>query len=373
MPGDPSKPLQQPNPGNGDVWDPVSKQWVPGASNAVTATYGGNGQAGTMDGSAATPGRVGGYDPNVGSTMPWGGYAGTVVQNPDGTTTFDGSKNGTTADINRFQGLGAAAANRQAYQIDYGQANQDAAMAGDARNGQQAAFNLAASAANGDPTVARNLGWSMLSQGAQTQQAAAASTRGGALAQAAAMRQQQAGQGAYMQQGYNSMAALRADEMAAGRSSMAQAAGAMRAGDATAQGLHGAQAIGQMNQEIGQRGLNQAGQMGYEGMAQNVDKSSQDAALKNHEMDAGIDAAASIRATNSANRDQQQNAALIAAGGTLLTGATQGGNSPANPAQPAASDPNHPGGTYDGSDYRMKQAARPMNLAAAAVARRRGY
>lgn len=410
MPGDPSKPLQMPTPDPTSalpgapanaVWDPVQKRWVGGASgaggpgsgvggpmpgptarpagstwdpdqqafvpestgmsNAQAPGYGGNGQAGTMDGSAPTEGRVGGYDPNVGSTGAWGGYVGTMVRNPDGTVTMDGSQNGTTADINRFQGLGHMAAMTPAYQIDYGQANQDAAMGADARQGQQYAIDGARSAANGDPSVARNLGWDMLRQGAQTQQAAAASTRGGSLAEAAAMHQQQGGQAAYMQQGNNAMGALRADEMATGRQQYAQMAGAQRAGDATAQGLHQQQAIGQMGQELGQRQLNQTGQMGYEGMAQNVDKASQDAALKQHEMDSGIDAAASMRATNSANRDQQQNAALIASGGTIAAGVSK------QFADPAQNDPNHPGSRYDGSDERMKRNVQPMSLAECAA------
>jgi hypothetical protein len=416
MPGDPSKPLQQPTPdapGVGQsapanaVWDPVQQRWVgpasgaggagsgvggpmPGAtqrpagvtwdaqnqgwapastapSTGYAAPYGGPTGAQDGNGGPGTEGRVGSYDAHVGSGADWGGYIGTNVRNPDGSITFDPTQSGVQADINRFQGLASAAAGNKAYQNDYTQANQDAAMGAQDRAGQDAAIGMARDVANGGDTAAQQLGRNMLTQGVQTQQAAAMSTRGGSLAQAAAMQRQQGGQGAFMQQGQNQLAAQHADEMANARNQYAQMAGQQRAGDATAQGLHQQQAIGQMSNELGQRGLNQAGQIGYEQMGQNVDNASQDAALKNHEMDSGIDAAASLRATASAQRDQQQNAALIGAGGAGLAKFAAGSTASTDPNDPYKKAWDQANTT---SDARAKVAIRPMGLAAAAARRR---
>lgn len=371
MPGDPSKGLQMPVPdpvGVGQsapanaTWDPVNKRWTgsstgptPGPSsrpanstwdmgnqgwaqastapsNAYAAPYGAPTGSSDLNGGQGTEGRVGSYDPHVGSGADWGGYVGTNVRNPDGTMTFDPTQSGVQADINRFQGLGKAAANQAAYQNDYTQANQDAAMGAQDRAGQDGALAMARDVAMGGSTPAQQLQRNMMQQGVQAQQATALSTRGGSLAQAAAMRQQQGSQGAFMQQGNNQLQALRADEMANARNQYATIAGQSRAGDATAQGLHQQQATSQMQNEVGQRKLNQAGQLGYEAMGQNVDKSSQDAALKNHEMDSGIDATAALRASASAERDAQTVGAIAGATGSAFAKFGSGGNSYPDPS-----------------------------------------
>lgn len=354
-------PGETPRP-PGTTWDMHNKQFVPASTGKSTGYAGAyNSPTGSSDlnGGTGSEGRVGQTIGGDYGGASWGGYSGTNVMNPDGTISYDASLNGATADIERMQGLGAAAANQKAYQIDYAQANQDALMGAQARQGQQDAIGLARSVAMGGGTPARDLGRQMLQQGVNTQQAAALSTRGGSLAQAAAMRQQQQGQAAYMQAGENQMGALRADEMAAARQQMLGMSTQQRGQDAQAQGLNQGQAINQMNQEIAQRDLNQQGQLGYEQMGQSVDKSAQDAALKSHEMKAGIDAAAALRGQRQADRDLKDLGAGMSAAGAGFAAAAPTKNT----------DPNDPYAEtwkkYNGSDERMKQGARPLGLSGA--------
>lgn len=375
---------------NGETWDPVSKRWVPrnqmpaqynpaGGTNPVdangnplwsnTVTGGAGNDPHTMGGEPATAGRVEantsdkGY--NTGGS--WGGYSGTMVYGPDGQLHYDGSLSGRQADVDRMRGLGEAAANRAAYQNDYTQANQDALMGAEMRQQQGQAIGYARDAAMGVNSQSQALGRNMLQQGAQTQQAAALSARGGGLAQMAAMRQQQGGQAAYMQQGNTALQAQLADEMAAGRAQYQQAATQQRGQDATAQGLNQAQAVNQMGNELGQRELNQQGQMGYEGMAQNVNKMAQDAALRARETQVGMDAAAGARASRQADRDLQTVGAAASSAGAIGAGLAgmardsgSGTKSGDDPYSRAISQ----------SDARSKMGVR--SLAAAAMARKGG-
>lgn len=183
----------------------------------------------------------------------------------------------------RYQQMGAAAANRGAYQVDYSQANadrqgyaEDRAHAGDTRMRQQTALNLQQQAATGEaPSRAEILGSQMAGQALNAQMAAAAGARGGPLAQAAAQQQASAGTAQYLSQAQNQMAGLRAQEMAQARDSFMAGASGMRGQDyqgaqqalaASAQSAQQAQFQGQM--EMGQRQLNQQAQMGYEEAAQ---------------------------------------------------------------------------------------------------------
>ena len=150
-------------------------------------------------------------------------------------------------------------------------------------------LGLASETARGNNLQSMALGQGMLQQGLQAQQAGAASTRGGSLAAAAAMRQQAAGQGAYEAQGSTMLRAQQAAEMANGRDMYQQQAGAMRAGDAQAQGLDQSQAIQQMQNELQQRQLGQKGQMGYDSLGQDVNIGANNAALGQHEQNAGIE------------------------------------------------------------------------------------
>lgn len=345
----------------GTTWDMNSKQWVPASEGRSDGTT--NSAGNFTNGDATTEGRTDvngfGEGTNVGGS--WGGYSGTMVRGPDGKLVLDGSLNGRAADVSRFRGLGAQAAGRGAYQNDYGQANDDAAMGGQVRADQARAAGLARETALRGDAQSQTLGRNMLQAGAQSQQAAAMSTRGGSLAQASALRRQQGGQAAFMQRGNMALEAQRADDMAAGRKQYMDATSAMRAGDATAQGLHQKQAVNQMGNEIDQRGLNQIGSMGYEEMAQNVNKAALDAKLKNDEIAAGIDAAAGLRSSRLADRDLQTNAAYVGAAGAGVAGIGNMMNDSDTEAEKERKR------RLSGSDERMKQGV--CSLASASAAR----
>ncbi len=218
----------------------------------------------------------------------WGGYGARVEFDENGNLVSDMSRNGRQEDVDRYRGMADAAANREAYQNQYGAANVLSQAGAQARAGQGDAMGLYRNAALGQNSQAQALGQQMLTQGMQAQQAGALSARGGSLAQMAALRAQQGGQGAFMQRGNTALQAQLANEMAAGRAGYMGAATAQRAGDYESQGLNQQQAIAQMQNELQQRQRNQAAQLGYEGMAQGVNKAALAGGLQNMEIDAGI-------------------------------------------------------------------------------------
>lgn len=356
----------------GSTWDPVAQRWVPSDgsldSNANANPNGSDPRV--MGGGAPTAGRVAASSADRGSNTgsAWGGYTGTMVRGPDGNVYYDQGQSGRQADVDRLRGLGETAANRQAYQNDYGQANSDAAMGAQSRGNQDYGAALARESALGINSQSQQLGQRMLAQGAQTQQAAAMSARGGSLAQMAASRQQQAGQGSYLQQGNTALRANLADEMAAGRSQYQQATTQMRQQDAQAQSLNQQQAISQMNNEVGQRELNQQGQMGYEGMAQNVNKAAQNAALQSQELQVGIDAAASARAQRQADRDLATAGAVAGTAGALVGGLSRMGEGGGEEKKSGDLDPYSR--AISNSDYRSKRGVTSLAAAAAARGRR---
>lgn len=315
----------------------------------------------------------------MGGDGAWGGYTGTVVPDGNGGVKYDANLSGRGEAVGRARNLAEAAANKQAYQIDYGQADNIAAMGQQDRGFQTDAMNLAAQTANGQNLQSQKLGQSMLTQSVQAQQAGAAGARGGSLAQAVAMRQQAAGQGAFMQQGNTQLQAQAAADMATGRDQYMQDASGLRSSDAQAQGLDQQQGIQQMQQELQQRQLNRQGQMGYEAQGQAVNNAASDAALKADELQHGIDAAASLRAQQQADRQLQFGGAIAGAGGSLIAksagafggpptptpapaGGTPGGDAgDAQPMDPYSTD-------VSNSDIRSKTNVR--NLATAVMARR---
>ena len=287
---------------NGEKWDPNTNRWIPlgapgnpkpsapegagGWSNLSNQNYGDGGAPKPVDG-----GEYNRYDTagKVGSTGAYGGYTGRMVDDGNGGVKFDGTHSGRQDAVDHLSGLAGAAAAQQAYQNDYSQADKFAGLGQNARGYEQNALGLASETARGNNLQSMALGQGMLQQGLQAQQAGAASTRGGSLAAAAAMRQQAAGQGAYEAQGSTMLRAQQAAEMANGRDMYQQQAGAMRAGDAQAQGLDQSQAIQQMQNELQQRQLGQKGQMGYDSLAQDVNIGASNAALGQHEQNAGIE------------------------------------------------------------------------------------
>jgi hypothetical protein len=314
----------------------------------------------------------------MGGNGAWGGYTGTMVDDGHGGARYDASLNGRQEAVDRARGLGAAAGNRAAYNIDYSQADRFAAAGQQDRGYQLDALGMARDTAQGRNLQSMKLGQQMLQQGVQAQQAGAASTRGGSLAQAAAMRQQAAGQGAFMQQGNTMLQAQRAAEMAQGRDAyMGQATG-LRSSDAQAQQQNQNQGISQMQMEMNQRQLNQQGQMGYEAQGQAINKGASDAALGADELQHGIDSAASKRSQQQADRQLQTGAAIAGTVGSV--GASAAGAIPPPSPSPAPAG-GAPGGApgearpYDPysqavstSDERAKTHTR--SLATAALNRR---
>lgn len=289
--GVPSGGQQQPTGtgDNGQTWDPIQKRWVPrsdmpagydpsagstpvnAAGGAAVSNQGTDFGHPPQIGPNTTVGRVT-SDPVNGAQVGqgWGGYMGTIVKNPDGTLRYDNTLSGQGADVNRLRALANTAANAQAPTIQYGNANADNANGGADRAREEDTIALARTQANGGVTPAQLLARKTLAQGGQTQVAGALSRRGGPLAQASAMRTVQEGSGAYNQKGQNQIAALRADEMEQGRNTLAGLAAQERSGDVASQYNNANQVINQGNITSKQRDLNQAGQLGYEGMSSDV-------------------------------------------------------------------------------------------------------
>jgi hypothetical protein len=278
-----------------------------------------NGTGGTNglgNGDATTTGKAGtfGNGVTVQGAGDWGGYGGTYVQGPNGEIVYDAGQSGRAEAVNRARNLGELAANRAAPQIDYTAANGFAGMGQQDRGTQVDAMGLAQQTANGTNLQSMQLGQQMLDQGVQAQQAAAASSRGGALAQAAARSQQVNGQGSFVAQGNTQLQAQRANEMAAGRDAYMGQASALRASDAQGQNLQQQQALAQQQQELQQRQQNQQTQMAYETQGQNVNNAAADAALSRDEIAHGYDATQTARQTQMANRQAQTVAAGVNCG-----------------------------------------------------------
>jgi len=229
----------------------------------------------------------------------WGGFAGRA-KNPDGSP--GGMASGSAQDVTRYRGMGNQAAGRDAYQLDFGQANDDRSQAQGARNDQSAAMSMTRAAAMGNaPSRAELMGRQMIGNSLDAQMAAAASARGGALAQASATSAAQQGAAQFQQRGMNDLAALRADEMARAREAYASQAGAMRGQDyqAAAQAAQMAQAQGQS--ELAQRQLNDAAQGRYEQMAWDTNRAQQQGALERYRVDRDVE-----EKTNQRNYERQQ-------------------------------------------------------------------
>lgn len=285
--------------------------WAGGASMAP----GGTGVQ-TNPGAAPDAGRV--RDPRY-----WGGYGASVEYDQNGNLVANMGASGRQADVDRYRGMAEAAASRDAYQNNYAAANVLNAAGARARGYQGDAMGLYRNQALGLNSQSQALGRQMLAQGLSAQRAAAMSQRGGGLAQMAAMRAQQAGQGAYMQQGRNALAAQLANEMAAGRAAYMGAATQQREGDYASQGLNQQQAIAQMQNELAQRERNQAAQMGYESLAQGVNKAALEGGLQNMEIDAGIYTNQKAYDERQKDSDLRMGGAVAGAAGSTLAAISQ--------------------------------------------------
>lgn len=263
---------------------------------------------GKSDAWKETPGQISGYTPS-----------GIPIYSSAPSYTHQAS--GRATDVQRYQGLGEAAAQRQAYQQNYGEYDRSMRDAASARGQQQDALSMQRDAALGTaPSKAEILGRQMSDQGMASQLSMAASARGGGLAQAAAMHQAQAGQGAYMQQAQAQMSGLRAEEMSNARNAYMAGASGIRAGDYQDAGM-GLSRVGQETQnEQFQRGLNQQAQMGYEQMGWQTNKAALDAGLQSRALDSGNAQFAQQMYLADQQRGDQMLAAGMQTGGTVIAG-----------------------------------------------------
>lgn len=203
------------------------------------------------------------------------------------STDWGGTANGAQQAVQRYQGMGADASQRQGVQINYGNANQDRSDAAQARQMQQGAYGQQQNAANMYQNMANgqgpSLASSLMGQGMDKivagQASAAASARGPA---GLAMAQQNAAANtANQQQQLNSnLGAMRSQEQlnamggyANQTNNLQNAASGIRTSDYAGQTQDASQAEAQALSDRTQRQLNQDAQTGYERDASDVNKS----------------------------------------------------------------------------------------------------
>ncbi len=228
----------------------------------------------------------------------WGGTSGAVVIGPDGKPYVDTNQSGRAQDVNRYRGVADAAPGRKAYEMDYGKGDADRLRSQGTRAQQGEATSLLGDAARGraaSGAVIRGHNASDDSFGSSL--SAQAGARGGVANQAAAT---QAGAATSMaqQQGVAAhLGAARSGELTSARGAYSTGASAMRAGDYQQQALDQARNKARMQNEMTQRELNQARQLGYEGMALDVNEGAMNAGLAADDRKAGIYSTALNRET----------------------------------------------------------------------------
>ncbi|TXH51989.1 MAG: tail fiber domain-containing protein [Desulfurellales bacterium] len=205
--------------------------------------------------------------------------------------TFQGfqygqSKTGARDATNRYQGMGGAAAGRQAYQMDPSQQNQ-------ARGYQNFAAGDYIRTLNGqNPSAARMMMERGLGQAQGNALGMAAGARGGGANSAAAMRAALASNNQMASQTNQSAGIEAAREREAARAGLASVGGQMRGQDIGWQQGQGAL-------EMQQRGLNDSTQLGYERLGadvqaqqlqayQNREKLAQEAELANRQQNFNV-------------------------------------------------------------------------------------
>lgn len=257
----------------------------------------------------------------------FGGY-GNVVGHSDRNNVPVIVGTGRQDHVDRYRGLGEAAANRDAYQVDFEQARADQARGLQARAQQVEAAGMLSAAARGNAPSAAAIGGNQVGgQSLSAALAAGAGARGGltqqAAAQTAGMQQQQGLQLGGMSQ----FAGQRAGEMDQARGAYLGGVTGIRNQDYQSMGLAQQQAEAQAQAENFQRQLNQEGQMSFEQRGFDVNALEQERALRQKQIYAGQFAA-------NAAREQQQKEAnmgfmgnVIGGVGTVGAGMVQAGGS----------------------------------------------
>lgn len=275
------------------------------------------------------------YDPQI-----YGGRDRNGWQDENGV--WHGGYNSAETASDRFQNMGdvTGARSTPGVQLQTGQA--------DAARGEQSdALGLQKQAAMGNaPSRAEILGKAMTEQSLTAQQSAAASSRGGPLAQAAAQRnaaQQAAG---FQQNATTNAMAQRADEMANAR-------GAYFAGASGQRGQDLSQASTQAGLDVQQRQLNEQRQEYFEGLSNKVNEDQLNANL-GYKSEGDQAWARGRQATLASEAQDAQNTKdEVSAGAGAIEGAIKAGNM--------------------GSDERMKRALPVGSLSALANGDRPAY
>lgn len=249
----------------------------------------------------------------------FGGY-GDIVGHTDrhGLAVVVGS--GRQDHVNRYRGLGEAAAARQAYQVDFERAKADQARGLAVRGNQmEAARMLGAAAHGGAPSAANVMGAQVAGQSLEGALAAGAGARGGLAQQAAANRAGMLQQQGVQLGGMNQYAGMRAGEMDQARGAYLGGVTGIRNQDFQSQGLAAQQAEAQAQAENFQRGLNQEGQMAFEQRAFDVNALELERGLRQKQIYAGQFAANAAR--QQANKDAQMGFVGNVIGGVGTVGA----------------------------------------------------
>lgn len=346
MPGDPNKPLQAPSnlgqpqqpPGqhldaNGQWADDDPATTAQNAANNGAPQPGQNGVAGGVNYNPQTgiaafqPGATTGQ---IQDPYAWGGTSGAVVVGPDGKPMVDASQSGRAQDVNRLQGMGRDMEGRSAYQIDYSKGNADRATAGNTRSNELAAVNGLGAAARGNaPSAAVIGGQGALDDSLAAGLSASAGAKGGVVGQSAAGA---AGSRAIAGGDLGSaqgLGAQRSNELTSARTAYGGAAGALRQGDFSQQGLDAARAKAQYESEIGQRQLNDQGRRQAEDLAFGVNQKAMEAGQAEDDRSTGNYSTSLQRQTAQADRMASLYNGAINQAGKMAPGI--GGDDPNDP------------------------------------------
>jgi hypothetical protein len=260
------------------------------------------------------------YGPEQGSPMDYGGGA-----------------EGSNTEIDRYRKIGENAANRKAYQLQFGAADANRANNLQAHTQQaEASDMLGTAAAGGAPSRAAIDGGQVAGNAFEDALAAGAGARGAAYAQARS--QSTPGQAAQIQArntlaGADQSTVGRAQELSRARGAYGQSGTTMRAGDVALQGQDQSQAEAQGDMEMAQRRRNDAMQHAQEQMGIDVGKSTVDAEKRKRDIMYKAEAAGNAAAD--AERERQRNVfhAVVDTGKTaykLYSASDKGAKTPAS-------------------------------------------
>lgn len=176
-----------------------------------------------------------------------------------------GGANGGENETTRYQGIGAAAAKRQAYQGDFGKAMGDEAQGWQAHGNQNEAANGLRGAAYGAVPSAASIHAGQVG-GQSLDSALTAGAGGRGLGAAAAQMQAATAQRGTLLGGVNQSVVGRAGETLSANGVYSGAGGTMRAGDYAQQGMAQQRAEANAHAANTQADLNQQSQLHYEQM-----------------------------------------------------------------------------------------------------------